>query len=87
MAYKFRKTDKRKEIFESAIDEIGSLISQTSDSQAIDQSVKLGRKYKERMRDAKKEYEQIEEKIEELRERQRKLKRDWETKEIRFSDL
>ncbi|MFB6115313.1 MAG: hypothetical protein ABEK04_03395, partial [Candidatus Nanohalobium sp.] len=60
---------------------------QTSDSQAIDQSVKLGRKYIERMRDAKKEYEEIEEEIQELRKRQRQLKRDWETGEISFDDL
>lgn len=87
MSYKFRKTDKRKEIFESAIDKVGNLISQKSDSQAIDQSVKLGRRYIERMREAKKEHEEIEEQIKELRERQRKLERNWETEEIKFSDL
>jgi hypothetical protein len=87
MAFEFRKTDKRKEIFGSAIDRIGNLISQKSDSQAIDHSVKLGTKYIDRMRDAKKEYEEIEDKISELESRQRDLEDKWETEEISFSDI
>lgn len=87
MNYEFRKTKKRKEIFSSAIDRIGNLISQKSDSQAIDHSVKLGTRYIDRMRDAKKEYEEIERDLEELRERQDELKSKWETEEIRFEDI
>jgi len=87
MAYKFRKTGKREEIFETAIDKIGNLISQKSDSQAIDKSVKLGTRYIDRMRDAKKEYREINKEIEDLRERQRELKSKWETEEISFKDI
>lgn len=85
--YEYRKTDKREEIFESAIDRIGNLISQKSDSQAIDHSVKLGTRYIDRMREAKKEYEKIEEEIQELEKRREELKNRWETQEIKFSDI
>ena len=87
MSYEFRKTKKRKEIFGSAIDRIGNLISQKSDSQAIDHSVKLGTRYIDRMREAKKEYEDINKQIEELEEEKDALKSRWETEEIRFEDI
>lgn len=87
MSYKFRKTGKREQIFETAIDRIGNLISQKSNSQAIDHSVKLGTRYIDRMREAKKEHERLEREIEEKKERQRELRQKWETEEISFEDL
>lgn len=85
--YKFRKTKTRTEILRSAVERYLPLISQSSDSQAVDQAVRLGNKYLDRMRDAKKEHERLEEEIQELRERQRELKEKWETGEISFEDV
>jgi 3-deoxy-D-manno-octulosonic-acid transferase len=86
--YEYRKTKKRKQIFESAIDRIGQLISQTSDSQAIDRSVKLGTRYIDRMREVKNErYTDIQEQIKELEEEKRQLEERWETEEIKFEDI
>ena len=87
MSYKFRKTGKREEIFEAAIDQVGRLISQKSRSQAIDHSVKMGTKYLDRMREAKKDYKKLEKEIEELETRKQELKSRWETEEIGFEDI
>lgn len=85
--YRFSKTDKRKTIFQRAIDRIKPLISQTSDSQTIDQAVKMGERYLDRMQEAKKRQEQDRKKIREIRERMKNRSQKWETEEIKFTDI
>lgn len=85
--YEFRKTDTRKEIFKRAKDIVQPLISYTSQAKTIDESVRLGTKYVERMRDKKKEMQEIDEKIKELQKQKQQIKDRWETEEISFSDV
>ena len=85
--YRFSRTDKRTSIFERAINRIKPLISARSDSQTIDQAVKMGQKYLDRMQDAKKRQEKDRKKLEEIRDRMERRRQKWETKEIGFEDI
>lgn len=85
--FTLRKTQSRVPIWKNAVEKVLPLISQKSDTQAVDHSMVLAQNYIERMREAKKEHEGIEEEIEELQKRQKELERKWETEEISFDDL
>ena len=85
--FEMKINERREELFDRISDIVEPLITYTSDTRAREESMRLGTKYVERMRDKKKELEEIDSEIEELRERKREIKRAWETEEVRFSDL
>lgn len=85
--FPLKKTKGRTPIFNSAVELYSPLIESTSDSQAVDQAVKSGVKYLERMRDKKKELQEIDQEIEELQEKKKEIREKWETDQVKFEDL
>lgn len=85
--YSLKKSKDRVEIYRRANERILPLISKTSDTQALDESVRMGLRYLDRMADAKKKVEEKQEKIEELQDEIDELKQKWETEEVEFNDI
>lgn len=85
--FEMKVNERRSELFDRIMDVVEPLIGYSSKTRSIEESARLGTKYIERMRDKKKQLEEIDRDIEKLREQKQEIRENWETKEISFEDL
>jgi len=79
--------ERREELFDRIEDVVLPLISYTSAARGREESMRLGPKYVEMMREKKKELPEIDDEIQELQEKKKDIREKWETGQVTFDDI